>query len=105
MIQHLIFFESQYIVPHGVSYNSYLILDEKIAKLWIQLMQERQKEWFDNLDKELFLKERVPDYLIVSHLEPDHLQIFNYLQKSIKAKLVLGAKQKRCFLNFLILKD
>ena len=45
-------FESQYIVPHGVSYNSYLILDEKIAVM-DTVDARKTKEWFDNLDKEL----------------------------------------------------
>ena len=70
-------FESQYIIPNGVSYNSYLILDEKIAVM-DTVDARKTKEWFDNLDKEL--KEHVPDYLIVSHLEPDHsanIQFFN----------------------------
>ena len=69
-------FESQYIVPNGVSYNSYLILDEKIAVM-DTVDARKTKEWFENLDKEL--KEHVPDYLIVSHLEPDHsanIQLF-----------------------------
>ena len=85
-------FESQYIVPHGVSYNSYLILDEKIAVM-DTVDARKTKEWFDNLDKEL--KERVPDYLIVSHLEPDHsanIQLFT--EKYKEAKLVLSAKAK-----------
>ena len=92
-------FESQYIVPHGVSYNSYLILDEKIAVM-DTVDARKTKEWFDNLDKEL--KERVPDYLIVSHLEPDHsanIQLFT--EKYKEAKLVLSAKAKgmlpQCF--------
>ena len=85
-------FESQYIVPNGVSYNSYLILDEKIAVM-DTVDARKTKEWFDNLDKEL--KERVPDYLIVSHLEPDHsanIQLFT--EKYKEAKLVLSAKAK-----------
>ena len=91
-------FESQYIVPNGVSYNSYLILDEKIAVM--ETVDARKtKEWFDNLDKEL--KERVPDYLIVSHLEPDHsanIQLFT--EKYKEAKLVLSAKAKAMLPQF-----
>ena len=85
-------FESQYIVPNGVSYNSYIILDEKIAVM-DTVDARKTKEWFDNLDKEL--KGRVPDYLIVSHLEPDHsanIQLFT--EKYKEAKLVLSAKAK-----------
>lgn len=91
-------FESQYIVPHGVSYNSYLILDEKIAVM-DTVDARKTKEWFDNLDKEL--KERVPDYLIVSHLEPDHsanIQLFT--EKYKVAKLVLSAKAKAMLPQF-----
>ena len=91
-------FESQYIVPHGVSYNSYLILDEKIAVM-DTVDARKTNEWFDNLDKEL--KERVPDYLIVSHLEPDHsanIQLFT--EKYKEAKLVLSAKAKAMLPQF-----
>lgn len=91
-------FESQYIVPHGVSYNSYLILDEKIAVM-DTVDARKTKEWLDNLDKEL--KERVPDYLIVSHLEPDHsanIQLFT--EKYKEAKLVLSAKAKAMLPQF-----
>ena len=91
-------FESQYIVPNGVSYNSYLILDEKIAVM-DTVDARKTKEWFDNLDKKL--KEHVPDYLIVSHLEPDHsanIQLFT--EKYKEAKLVLSAKAKAMLPQF-----
>lgn len=91
-------FESQYIVPNGVSYNSYLILDEKIAVM-DTVDAKKTKEWFENLDKEL--KEHVPDYLIVSHLEPDHsanIQLFT--EKYKEAKLVLSAKAKAMLPQF-----
>lgn len=91
-------FESQYIVPNGVSYNSYLILDEKIAVM-DTVDARKTKEWFENLDKEL--KEHVPDYLIVSHLEPDHsanIQLFT--EKYKEAKLVLSAKAKAMLPQF-----
>ena len=91
-------FESQYIVPNGVCYNSYLILDEKIAVM-DTVDARKTKEWFDNLDKEL--KEHVPDYLIVSHLEPDHsanIQLFT--EKYKEAKLVLSAKAKAMLPQF-----
>lgn len=62
-------FEGQYEIPNGVSYNSYVIMDEKIA---IMDMVDRRaaKEWFENLSEVLGGKQ--PDYLIISHLEPDH---------------------------------
>ena len=62
-------FESQYVIPDGVSYNSYVILDEKVAV--IDTADERmEKEWLDNLCREL--NGRTVDYLIIQHLEPDH---------------------------------
>lgn len=70
-------FESQYRVPNGVSYNSYLIVDEKIA-LMDTVDARATEEWFGNLEQELELVSRQragecqPDYLVVSHLEPDH---------------------------------
>ncbi|HIT85576.1 MAG TPA: FprA family A-type flavoprotein [Candidatus Ornithomonoglobus intestinigallinarum] len=62
-------FESQYIVPEGISYNSYLILDEKVAVM-DTIDRRKTDEWFDKLDKAL--GGRTPDYLVISHLEPDH---------------------------------
>lgn len=62
-------FESQYVVPHGVSYNSYLILDEKVA-IMDTVDKRKGDEWLENLAKAL--GNRKPDYLIVQHLEPDH---------------------------------
>lgn len=62
-------FESQYLVPDGVSYNSYVILDDKIAVM--DTVDERKtEEWFNNLTE--VLGDRQPDYLVISHLEPDH---------------------------------
>ena len=62
-------FESQYPVPDGVSYNSYVILDDKIAVM--DTVDERKTdEWFSNLTE--VLEDRQPDYLVISHLEPDH---------------------------------
>ena len=62
-------FESQYVVPNGVSYNSYVIFDEKVA---VMDTVDRRKcdEWLQNL--ETALDGRTPDYLVVQHLEPDH---------------------------------
>lgn len=91
-------FESQYIVPNGVSYNSYLILDDKIAVM-DTIDARKTKEWFVNLEREL--NGRYPDYLIVSHLEPDHsanIQLFT--EKYKEAKLVLSAKAKAMLPQF-----
>ena len=62
-------FEGQYIVPNGMSYNSYVIIDEKIAVM-DTVDQNFGEEWLKNLDKEL--DGRKPDYLVVQHMEPDH---------------------------------
>lgn len=62
-------FESQYVVPNGVSYNAYVILDEKIA-LMDTVDARKTEEWLENVEK--VLAGRKPDYLVISHLEPDH---------------------------------
>lgn len=62
-------FESQYVVPNGVSYNAYVILDEKIA-LMDTVDARKTEEWLENVEK--VLGGRKPDYLVISHLEPDH---------------------------------
>ena len=59
-------FESQYIVPNGISYNSDVILDEKIAVM-DTVDARKTNEWFENLEKELGGK--APDYLVISHME------------------------------------
>ena len=83
-------FESQYKIPNGVSYNSYVILDEKIAVM--DTVDKRAGiEWLENLDK--VLEGRTPDYLIVSHLEPDHAaNIKNIADKYPQMKIVGNAK-------------
>lgn len=83
-------FESQYIVPNGVSYNSYVILDEKTAVM--DGVDERaEKEWFENLEHTLSGKQ--PDYLVVSHLEPDHAgNIQKFMEKYPQAQIVVNAK-------------
>lgn len=91
-------FESQYIVPNGVSYNSYIIMDEKIAVM-DTVDQRKTEEWFDNLNKALDGK--TPDYLVVSHLEPDHAaNIQNFVEKYPTAKLVLSMKAKAMMPQF-----
>ena len=68
-IKEIDLFESQYHVPNGISYNSYLIKDEQIA-IMDTIDKRKTDEWFDNLEKAL--EGRKPDYLVISHLEPDH---------------------------------
>lgn len=62
-------FESQYMIPHGISYNSYVILDDKIV-IMDTVDQRAGQEWLMNVKK--VLDGRQPDYLVVSHMEPDH---------------------------------
>ena len=83
-------FESQYIVPNGISYNSYLIVDEKIA-IMDTADKRMGKEWFANLEEAL--EGRTPDYLIVQHMEPDHAgNIAELIAKYPGIKLVASAK-------------
>lgn len=65
-------FEGQYIIPNGISYNSYLILDEKVA-IMDTVDARKAKEWWENL--EAALDGRTPDYLVVQHMEPDHASL------------------------------
>ena len=83
-------FESQYQVPNGVSYNSYLIMDEKIAVM-DTVDARRTEEWLTNLEKALAGK--TPDYLVVSHMEPDHASnIQKLVEKYPNMKVVGNAK-------------
>ena len=83
-------FESQYIVPNGISYNSYLIVDEKIA-IMDTADKRKGEEWFANLEEAL--EGRTPDYLIVQHMEPDHAgNIAELITKYPEIKLVASAK-------------
>ena len=83
-------FESQYIVPDGISYNSYVILDEKITVM-DTCDKRKMNEWFDNLEKELEGKK--PHYLVISHLEPDHAgSIGAFCEKYPEATLVVNDK-------------
>ena len=62
-------FESQYLVPRGISYNSYVILDDKVAVM-DTIDRRKSTEWQANLEKAL--EGRTPDYLVIQHMEPDH---------------------------------
>ena len=83
-------FEGQYVVPDGISYNSYVIKDEKIAVMdTVDL--SKCDEWHTNL--ETVLSGRTPDYLVVLHMEPDHAgSIESFLNKYPSAKVVSNAK-------------
>lgn len=91
-------FESQYEVPNGVSYNSYVILDEKIAVM-DTVDARKTDEWLSNL--KAALDGRNADYLIVSHLEPDHSAgIKLFTEQFPQAKLVMSAKAKAMLPQF-----
>ncbi|MGN1014916.1 MAG: FprA family A-type flavoprotein [Butyricicoccus sp.] len=83
-------FESQYIVPNGVSYNSYVIMDEKIAVM-DTVDARATDEWFANLAA--VLGDKQPSYLVISHLEPDHASNIQKLaEKYPEMQLVVNAK-------------
>ncbi|MGN0278891.1 MAG: FprA family A-type flavoprotein [Lachnospiraceae bacterium] len=91
-------FESQYVVPNGVSYNSYVILDDKVAVM-DSVDLRAGTVWFSNLDE--VLEGREPDYLVVNHLEPDHSgNIQNFMEKYPKAQLVLSMKAQSMLPQF-----
>lgn len=88
-------FEGQYIVPQGVSYNSYVILDEKIAVM-DTVDADKTGEWMENLTREL--AGRRPDYLIVSHLEPDHSGSLQALAKEYPGMTLVMTERARAML-------
>ncbi len=91
-------FESQYMLEKGMAYNSYVILDEKIA-VCDGVDKIAVDRWFENLDK--ILEGKTPDYLIVHHLEPDHsASIDAFAEKYPKAKIVLSQGALRMFSQF-----
>ena len=83
-------FEGQYVVPNGIAYNSYVILDEKIAVM-DTVDKNFGEEWLKNL--EAVLDGRKPDYLVVHHMEPDHsANIDHFLKVYPQATVVSSAK-------------
>ena len=91
-------FESQYVVPEGVTYNSYLILDDKTV-LMDTVDARKTKEWLENLKKEL--NGKTPDYLVISHLEPDHAgSIAAVVEEYPQMKLVGNARTFSMFPQF-----
>lgn len=91
-------FERQYIVPNGMAYNSYVIMDEKIAVM-DSVEAGFAKEWMENLQK--VLGDRTPDYLIVHHMEPDHsANIVNFVNQYPDAKIVASARAFTIMNNF-----
>ena len=91
-------FEGQYIVPEGMAYNSYVILDRQIAVM-DSVDQHFGEEWLANLES--VLEGRKPDYLIVQHMEPDHsANISAFAEKYPDAKIVASAKAFTMMKNF-----
>ena len=91
-------FEGQYIVPGGMAYNSYVILDEKVAVM-DSVDARFGREWLDNLAGAL--QGRKPDYLVVQHMEPDHsANIMTFLEAYPEAAVVSSAKAFQMMKNF-----
>ncbi len=91
-------FEGQYIVPNGMAYNSYAIIDEKIA-IMDSVDASFGEEWLGNIKSAL--GDRTPDYLIVQHMEPDHsANIVSFVKAYPEAKIVSSAKAFVMMKNF-----
>ena len=91
-------FEGQYVVPNGMAYNSYAIMDEKIAVM-DTVDANFTHEWLDNIQHTL--GNRKPDYLVVQHMEPDHsANIFNFAKVYPEARIVSSAKAFQMMKNF-----
>ncbi len=91
-------FEGQYAVPNGISYNSYIIIDEKIAVM-DTVDQNFTHEWLDNIQNAL--GDRKPDYLVIQHMEPDHsANIVNFIKAYPDATVVSSAKAFQMMNNF-----
>ena len=91
-------FEGQYVVPNGMAYNSYAIMDDKIA-IMDTVDQHFTHEWLDNIQKTL--GSRKPDYLVVQHMEPDHsANVANFLKVYPQAVVVSSAKAFAMMKNF-----
>lgn len=91
-------FEGQYKVPNGMAYNSYVILDEKIAVM-DTVDANFTHEWLDNIEQ--VLEGRKPDYLIVQHMEPDHAaNVANFLKVYPETTVVANAKTFNMIYNF-----
>ncbi|MBP3652196.1 MAG: FprA family A-type flavoprotein [Clostridia bacterium] len=91
-------FEDQYVVPNGMAYNSYAIIDEKIA-IMDTVDKNFKDEWFANITATL--GDRKPDYLVVQHMEPDHsANIANFMSAYPEATIVSSAKAFVMMKNF-----
>ncbi len=91
-------FEGQYVVPNGMSYNSYAIMDEKIA-IMDTVDQNFTHQWLDNVQNTL--GSRKPDYLVIQHMEPDHAaNIANFMKVYTETTIVSSAKAFAMMKNF-----
>lgn len=91
-------FEGQYSVPNGMSYNSYAIIDEKIA-IMDTVDEEFTDEWLNNIKR--IIGNRTPDYLVIHHMEPDHsANIKNFINMFPQTKIVSSAKSFIMMYNF-----
>ena len=91
-------FEGQYVVPNGMAYNSYVIMDEKIAVM-DTVDKNFGDEWLGNLEKAL--DGRTPDYIVIQHMEPDHsANIMRFAERYADAVLVASAKAFTMMKNF-----
>ena len=91
-------FESQYIIPNGISYNSYLITDEKVAVM-DTVDARKSEEWLQNLDAAL--GGRQPDYLVVHHMEPDHAgTVAVFVEKYPTTKIVASTRAIQMLSDF-----
>ena len=91
-------FEGQYVVPNGMAYNSYVIMDDKIA-IMDTVDQNFTQQWMENIRNTL--EGRKPDYLVVQHMEPDHsANVANFLREYPEAVVVSSAKAFAIMKNF-----
>ena len=91
-------FEGQYAVPNGMAYNSYVILDDKIA-VFDSVGEGFFEEWMKNMEE--VLEGRTPDYLIVQHMEPDHsASVFEFMKAYPETRIVATAKAFAMMKNF-----
>ena len=92
-------FESQYVIPNGISYNSYIIQDQKTV-IMDTVDKRKVDEWLQNVEK--VLENKKPDYLVVSHLEPDHSAGISIItEKYSEMKIVLSKRAKDMLAQFI----
>ena len=89
-------FESQYVTPEGMCYNSYLLLDEKVAVM-DSVDPRKTEEWMKNLSEAL--EGRTPDYLIVQHMEPDHSGSLAAFRKAYPAATIVASEKALTFMG------